>query len=493
MKKILLSIALLILVGSLMALANPLPPFEFVYVKAFPPQIGISLYDSTDISGDTLYTISGTAIVNSGIIAYGTRWNPFILDSTNTSGFVINPEADSIRMNLEFLEAAAWGRYGEASTPINGHWLVPRDYRPDPPYGMTISVLTFNFAYPHQGFSDIVINEINAHCDWAPGCNFIELYNNGTAPIDIGNWMVVCDTIYVIPSGAVIPSSGYYVIDENAFPAAFDMDYDADNVFLVNSDSQIVDQVGWSSDHTADISFMRIPDGNDGDYSYQQGHWGYNDETSVTFEDGFPTRWAPNRYNCPGLKIIGIHADTSLGSIDIYWTNPVWLSVFTDVILRRSMTGYPPTQYDGDLIYEGTGQWYSDRDVWPGNTYYYTVFARTGCGDYSVPDSESQISVSFQSVGVDQNPIPKVAALLECYPNPFNASTLIRYKLAQPGRAKVSIYNLAGQRVAQLLNGHQDAGEHAAIWDGSGFSSGIYFARLETGIESIKIKLTLLK
>jgi hypothetical protein len=487
---------LLLLIGFMafqVTQANPLPPYEIVYIKAFPPQIGLSLYGPTDISGYTITTLSGVAIVDSGIIAEGYLYDPFILDSSNTSGFALNPEGDTVGINLPWLESIKWGTLGEASAPIKGYSLTQKLYNSDPPYGMGVPRMVFDFTNPRQGFTDVVINEVNAHCDWRPNSNFIELYNKGASAIDIGDWMVICDTVYRIPAGVMIPSHGYYVIDEGAFPAAFDMDFDADNIYLINSDSEIVDQVGWSSDHAADISFMRMPDGNADDFPYKQGYWGYDDESSIAFEEGFPSRQATNRYYPPGLKIIGIQSDTAYLTANISWTNPIWLSVFTDAIVRRSTDDFPQTPYDGDIIYEGPGQWCSDRDITPGNTYFYTIYARTSCGDYSEPDSESQIAVTFPAVGVDTDPIPQKAALFECYPNPFNASTLIRYRLSEPGLARLSIYNLAGQRVAVLQDGDRQGGEHSVIWDGEGFASGIYFARLESGIYRESIRLVMVK
>jgi hypothetical protein len=493
MKRIFFSILLSGLMGVQALRANPLPPYEIVYIKAFPPQIGLSLYQPTDISGDIIVTSSGTAVVDSGIIAEGYIYDPFILDSSNTSGFALNPEGDSVLINLSWLETVRWGTLGQASAPIKGYSLAQKLYNPDPPHGMGVARLVFDFTNPRQGFTDVVINEINAHCDWGPNSNFIELYNKGASSIDIGNWMVICDTIYRIPAGVMIPSHGFYVIDENVLPGAFDMDFDADNIYLVNSDSEIVDQVGWSSDHTADISFMRMPDGNADDFPYKQGYWGYDDESSITFEDGFPSRQAPNRYYSPGLKIIGIQCDTAYLTANISWTNPIWLSVFTDAILRRGTDGFPQTPYDGDIIYEGPGQRCSDRDITPGNTYYYTVYARTSCGDYSEPDSESQIAVTFPAVGVNADQVPEKAALFECHPNPFNASTLIHYSLSEPGLVRLAIYNLAGQQVAVLQDGNQQAGEHSIIWDGGGLASGIYFARLDSDLKPKSIKVVLLK
>jgi hypothetical protein len=79
------------------------------------------------------------------------------------------------------------------------------------------------------------------------------------------------------------------------------------------------------------------------------------------------------------------------------------------------------------------------------------------------------------------------------YPNPFNASTAIRYSLPYESEILLSIYNLLGQRVETLFEGNQNAGEHTNTWNASHLPSGIYFARLETADRTENIKMVLLK
>jgi hypothetical protein len=76
--------------------------------------------------------------------------------------------------------------------------------------------------------------------------------------------------------------------------------------------------------------------------------------------------------------------------------------------------------------------------------------------------------------------------LFQNYPNPFNPVTTIRYQLPSKNRVVMDIYNIAGQRIIQLVNKQQKAGRYTLHWDGrnrSGkqVSSGIYFYRLKAG------------
>jgi hypothetical protein len=64
-----------------------------------------------------------------------------------------------------------------------------------------------------------------------------------------------------------------------------------------------------------------------------------------------------------------------------------------------------------------------------------------------------------------------------------------------PERSKVnlSVYNLLGEKVAELINDELSAGYHETQWNASGFSSGIYFYRLIAGSFTDTKKLILLK
>ena len=68
-------------------------------------------------------------------------------------------------------------------------------------------------------------------------------------------------------------------------------------------------------------------------------------------------------------------------------------------------------------------------------------------------------------------------------PNPFNASTLIPYRLDADGPVRLEIYNLLGQRVRTLVDEVQAAGAYRVHWDardgrGVGVAAGVYLVRL---------------
>ena len=83
--------------------------------------------------------------------------------------------------------------------------------------------------------------------------------------------------------------------------------------------------------------------------------------------------------------------------------------------------------------------------------------------------------------------------LLSCYPNPFNAGTMLHYELPEAANVEISIYNLQGKRLGALLRGRQNPGVHKLYWNTGNYASGIYFIRLETSYSHHTVKAMLMK
>jgi hypothetical protein len=100
--------------------------------------------------------------------------------------------------------------------------------------------------------------------------------------------------------------------------------------------------------------------------------------------------------------------------------------------------------------------------------------------------------------GANFTALPENSELLQNSPNPFNANTTIRFKLAGAEKVNLSVFNLLGQKVATLVDELLLPGEHSVEWDGRDkrgreLSSGIYFYKLTAGKLSATKKLILLK
>jgi len=95
--------------------------------------------------------------------------------------------------------------------------------------------------------------------------------------------------------------------------------------------------------------------------------------------------------------------------------------------------------------------------------------------------------------GTEQPLKPETYSLGQNYPNPFNLRTHIKYDLPVECPVKLEVYNVVGERITTLIDGHQNGGYRKAIWDASSLSSGIYFYRLQAGDFVQTRKMILLK
>jgi hypothetical protein len=97
--------------------------------------------------------------------------------------------------------------------------------------------------------------------------------------------------------------------------------------------------------------------------------------------------------------------------------------------------------------------------------------------------------------------IPAVPMLSQNKPNPFNPMTTIAYGIPAAGggaAVQLTIYDVQGHVVRQLVQGHQAPGTYNAIWDGRDgrgqrVQSGVFFYRLRIGSHSLTRKMTVLK
>ena len=74
---------------------------------------------------------------------------------------------------------------------------------------------------------------------------------------------------------------------------------------------------------------------------------------------------------------------------------------------------------------------------------------------------------------------PDKYMLEQNYPNPFNPITIIEFSLPENvGNVKLTIYNLLGEKVAELVNSSFQAGKYQYQWNASSLATGIYIYEL---------------
>ena len=95
-------------------------------------------------------------------------------------------------------------------------------------------------------------------------------------------------------------------------------------------------------------------------------------------------------------------------------------------------------------------------------------------------------------VADDVRMVPSVT--LWNYPSPFRDATTIAYTLPNASKANVAVYDASGRRVALLFDDIASSGTHEVSWrPAKNLSSGIYFARIQTGGVTVANKLIVLR
>ncbi|UCD93816.1 MAG: T9SS type A sorting domain-containing protein, partial [Candidatus Zixiibacteriota bacterium] len=94
--------------------------------------------------------------------------------------------------------------------------------------------------------------------------------------------------------------------------------------------------------------------------------------------------------------------------------------------------------------------------------------------------TESDPAASAENGGSEgQANLPAEFSLSQNRPNPFNPVTRIPFALPQASHVRLEIFNIMGQKVATLVDGPLEAGEHVYTFDGSTVASGVYLYRIQ--------------
>ena len=149
---------------------------------------------------------------------------------------------------------------------------------------------------------------------------------------------------------------------------------------------------------------------------------------------------------------------------------------------------------------------YNDKLPWPeeadGDGYSLVSTTRNPLSFPNDPNYWTKSATINGSPGVDdlvsdvielnQN-MPINFELFQNYPNPFNPTTEIEFALAKTGKVNLSVYNIIGQKIAELINSNMKAGNYKTQFNAKNLASGLYLYRLETPSYSKTMKMLLIK
>ena len=115
-----------------------------------------------------------------------------------------------------------------------------------------------------------------------------------------------------------------------------------------------------------------------------------------------------------------------------------------------------------------------------------------------IPDSLENFIISLNQLSISEGIIPKNISLYQNFPNPFNPTTNIKYQINKPANIKLTVYNLKGEVIRNLISKNEKAGFNVISWNGEDnhgakVSSGTYIYTIKTSEFFDSKKMILLK
>ncbi len=129
-----------------------------------------------------------------------------------------------------------------------------------------------------------------------------------------------------------------------------------------------------------------------------------------------------------------------------------------------------------------------------GEIYYWRARSKTNSGEYSDFSRVARFNLE-QVTSVEEETIPEEFRVWQNYPNPFNPSTVIKFSIPQNSNVKITVFDLLGREIANLIDENMEAGFHKVEFNTEklNLSSGIYFYKVQAN-NLIEIrKMVLLK
>jgi len=120
----------------------------------------------------------------------------------------------------------------------------------------------------------------------------------------------------------------------------------------------------------------------------------------------------------------------------------------------------------------------------PNNPSFQCLIKISDVTDPNVNDISDNVFTIEQPTSIeagDKSGIPTEFILQQNFPNPFNPNTTIYYGIPEGSYVKLSIYNLLGEKIAELVNDYKDAGNYSTTFNFENHNSGVYLYRIQAG------------
>jgi hypothetical protein len=192
-------------------------------------------------------------------------------------------------------------------------------------------------------------------------------------------------------------------------------------------------------------------------------------------------------YGPTAFALSGLHAAVVDRHVEVSWLSPTDLADDVFRVRRREVGSGELRRLMGEPAREGNACLWVDAGVEGDRTYAYEVGIIRQGGD---EERYGPVTVT--------TPVwpPLLAGLRGAHPNPVSEETRVHFTVAEAGRVRLSLYDVAGRLIERLADGPFPAGEHDVRWSaqahGRRLPGGIYFVRMETGGRVWSRKLVLL-
>jgi len=358
---------------------------------------------------------------------------------------------------------------------------------------------TLGFAMPHE-----VLNQVN----YEPPLNYFGLdsfdyiISDGNGGLDTGSVYITIIPINDPPSIVTLISPDSIIVNtltpEFCWTQAIDPDPGDTITYTLN----------WWPIGPLPVIYGVVIDTNSyipADSITDNSHFGWrveardlNDSTSVSdtsyfYTDAFPE--APLAFNTlypPNNEVV------EDGYVTLIWENTIDPDPLDSVDFSLLLSATYGEPENVDTISIGIDTAYTFQ-TYTGISYYWKIVASDGDGmsTYSNNGDWSQFLTPDLSV-LNVSLIPEVFALHPATPNPFNPTTSIRYDLPEDAYVRITIYDLLGRQIINLVNTDVTAGYRSALWNGTDtygkpVSSGMYIYQIQAGSFVQSKKMVLLK
>src|SRR5690606_25908032 len=193
-------------------------------------------------------------------------------------------------------------------------------------------------------------------------------------------------------------------------------------------------------------------------------------------------------YNPTGevpVELVSFAASVNQNVVDLKWITATETNNKGFEVERKSANG----SFEKIAFVDGKG---TSTDI---SAYVYSdAVEKAGKYTYRLKQIDFDGTFTYSNaVEVEIIAAPGEYTLAQNYPNPFNPATTITFNMPEAGMANLAVYNLLGEKVAELVNEVKESGFHTVNFDASNLASGTYIYTLNVNGNAISKKMVLMK